>query len=293
MRQISATYTSLVRELVHSFSEENEYLRSILLRKCKRTGLLVSSYVDQHITFARGKHNAYTNGTWELDFGRWPGSGESFEADVRFILDESFTEEDLFKAAPFMRTWADAHGKIHHRYAGRIKHSIRRVVELLKEAEYTRRAVINIADPRDGSEHTVGMPPCPQLLKFHQIDLERKTVGATLVLRSSDLIVGLPRDVITFLTLADSVCVSAGCHLSYFSVFLLDVHVYEPYCKLAEEKLDLEFGNSACVLDHGTGRNTVDSWSSGSGSYPVLKLTTVRGQEPIRANFSKLVPASS
>jgi hypothetical protein len=108
-------------------------------------------------------------------------------------------------------------------YGPRTASQFPRVIEELRENVGTRRAVIMVAHPED-SPQTV---PCTLSLQFQKETEDSSTLYTTVTMRSSDMVWGMPYDIIQFSMVSYAVARCVG--LKYYNLVIqaANAHVYD------------------------------------------------------------------
>ncbi len=144
------------------------------------------------------------------------------------------------------RIWdqfADGNGDIMEAYGNRWRHAfgydqIETAIERLKKDPSDRRIYISSWDPmfdlKDTSQKTV---PCP--VGFTLSTYNNK-LNSSLLIRSSDVFIGLPLDVMRHALVMKAIANSLQMQPGHMRVTLAHPHLYENQWKMAEEMLDQE-----------------------------------------------------
>ncbi len=134
--------------------------------------------------------------------------------------------------------WVDQHTSIWRKFAtdGHIESAygfrarakwgdqIRRAIVSLNRDPSSRQVVINLWDAEtDG----MGLHPAPCPTQFVlNLDLSTKQLHGQLFMRSSDLFVGLPYDVMTWSLVLDAIAATLNCKPGLLTFFLAHPHLY-------------------------------------------------------------------
>lgn len=151
--------------------------------------------------------------------------------DVSFIREyapiwDKFVEEDG-------TTVAGAYGHRWREHFGRDQ--VTDALEALRDNPTDRRVVVMAWDPgRDGLGRPSKNVPCP--LGF-TLSVVNGRLNSAIVLRSSDVFVGLPYDVMGHALLMAAVAVSLGVSLGVMSVTLAHPHLYQVHEEMALQAL--------------------------------------------------------
>jgi thymidylate synthase len=145
----------------------------------------------------------------------------------------------------------DVGPRVTNAYGYRMRHHFGRdqlggVVRALQKDPTDRQVYVGLWDPsRDGLGNRDGVKnvPCPVGLHFSLVYSRYNAPGVPdglalhATLRSSDLFVGLPYDVMNFALLGDLVASSLGTQLRWLAVSVAHGHIYEPQWGVAAECL--------------------------------------------------------
>lgn len=216
-------YLRLLRDLLQEEPEEN-----------KRTGSQVrtiSGGVSFHLDLS--DYNVPTPGIRRV----WPKSAAAELAwylmgtrNSRFIrlhtkMWDQFLEEDR-------ETIKNAYGYRWRYHFGRDQ--IKEAIELLRIDPSSRQAVISAWDPSHDGLLTTGEKnvPCPTQFTFNIV---RRTLHSSVFLRSSDVFVGLPYDVMGHAMLSAAMAKELSVDLGTLHVTLAHAHLYEVHAEVARE----------------------------------------------------------
>lgn len=137
--------------------------------------------------------------------------------------------------------FADRDGNVMEAYGFRWKHSfgynqIQTAIERLKKDPSDRRVWVSSWDPRldllDDGQKTV---PCP--VGFTLSAYERR-LNSSLMIRSSDVFIGLPLDVMRHALVMRAIACSLDMRLGHMRVNLAHPHIYEPQWEMAEKMME-------------------------------------------------------
>ena len=133
------------------------------------------------------------------------------------------------------RTVDAAYGYRWRRRFGRDQ--LREAVEALRADPTTRRCVVMAWDPMKDGLQSKGQRnvPCPVGFTLH---LSESLLHSTLLIRSSDVFVGLPYDVMGHALLMAMIGQSLGASPGVMTVTLAHAHLYEIHAKMAKEALE-------------------------------------------------------
>ena len=108
-------------------------------------------------------------------------------------------------------------------YGPRVISQIPRVIEELKENRGTRRGVLMIAHPEDDPS-TI---PCTLSIQYQQVFKDKPTLYTNVTMRSSDLVWGMPYDIIQFGMLSYAIARCTGLHPGSIIVNTANAHIYD------------------------------------------------------------------
>lgn len=106
-------------------------------------------------------------------------------------------------------------------YGPRIKNMLHRVVKELKEDSDTRRAILMIANSYESGAQL----PCTISYQFHRPN--ETMLNATVYMRSSDIVWGLPYDIVQFQMMLEAVAMCLGVDCGYVTIHIGNSHLYE------------------------------------------------------------------
>lgn len=142
----------------------------------------------------------------------------------------------LDEATSIWRDFYEEDGMLDHGYGPRMRvhndDQIRIVLSKLKADPTTRHGVITIWQPGDLTIKGVKNVPCPVMI---MLSCNKYGLGMSVVMRSNDLIVGMPFDVMGFAFLHQVFAQFLKVEPSTFSYFIHDAHVYTSHRKLFTE----------------------------------------------------------
>jgi len=120
-------------------------------------------------------------------------------------------------------------GRFSYTYNERIRVSLNRVIEELKEHGPSRQAVISVWNPiKDVDKLGIHRVPCSM---YYQFILRNGELHMIYTMRSSDILIHFPYDVATTLMLQEYVAEKLGVKPGRFTHFLGSVHMYKKDCK--------------------------------------------------------------
>lgn len=118
------------------------------------------------------------------------------------------------------RRWAD--------YLDQIKI----LVKSLRTEPYSRRHLLTTYDP--AALEDMCLPPCHLLAQFNM--RKSRQLDCAVTMRSVDLCLGLPSDIVLYATLLLLVCNETGCIPGKLTFMLGDAHVYENHMPLVPQQ---------------------------------------------------------
>lgn len=133
------------------------------------------------------------------------------------VISGYFDERKIKEAAPNLKT---EYG-LTHAYGIKIAQQVPGVINQLRKSPGTRRAMIHIGKPEDGFETE---KPCMQSYQFYKINGHLQNI---VYARSSDLILGLPYDLIVAGGINQMVANLAGIPVGNVTLFAATGHVYK------------------------------------------------------------------
>jgi len=111
---------------------------------------------------------------------------------------------------------------------------IQRVIAALRKDESTRQAVLNLWDPQtDGMKFHPA--PCPTQIVYNSNETH---VHCQVFMRSSDLFVGLPYDVMTWSFVLDAIAASVGKKPGFVTFFLAHPHLYCSHAHMIHNEVE-------------------------------------------------------
>lgn len=110
---------------------------------------------------------------------------------------------------------------------------------MLRQNPTDRQAVISLWDPKEDILDPRGPKPCPTQFQVTSMPngIGKRALNFTAYLRSSDVFVGLPYDVMGFAMLMGLMANDLGMGLGYLTVFIAHPHLYEPHWEMAHKAL--------------------------------------------------------
>ncbi|UYA98717.1 putative thymidylate synthase [Xanthomonas phage vB_Xar_IVIA-DoCa5] len=145
--------------------------------------------------------------------------------------------EDLFNGDEMMEGVKAAYGYRWRRHFGRDQ--IRLAIEALRKDSSDRRCFVSAWDPAEDGLGELGQRnvPCPAAFTFSVLNGE---LHSSLMLRSSDVFVGLPYDVMGHALLMDAVAAELRIKPGVMHVTLAHAHLYEFHWQMTMEALHQE-----------------------------------------------------
>lgn len=135
------------------------------------------------------------------------------------------TESVSASVASYVR---DPDGTVHGNYGGRVGLQIVDVIEKLTSDRESRQAVIQIWDRGLDSRHRLPMPKdIPCTLSIVLSITPGTTLTMSVMMRSSDVWLGIPYDVFQFRQLQRTIAHLLGCGLGQYSHHSVSMHAYE------------------------------------------------------------------
>tara|TARA_R110002012_G_scaffold5387_1_gene24570 strand:+ start:1029 stop:1826 length:798 start_codon:yes stop_codon:yes gene_type:complete len=145
-------------------------------------------------------------------------------SECAWILQGDESTEWISKHCSIWNKFAE-NNQIKKSYGHRIKFQIQKVIQQLKDDPTTRRAVINLWD-KNYDHNTSKNAPCPTQMA---INFDGNFLNMQIFMRSSDLFVGLPYDVMTWSLILDAIANELNYQPRYLTFFLAHAHIYEDH----------------------------------------------------------------
>ena len=228
MLSFSETYTQMLKEILLIDTEINN-----------RTGVGVRTILGGESFWI------------DLNQGILPTIGlrrtypRSAAAEVAWYISGDNKIDFISKYAPFWDKFTDtdesgetvvksAYGYRWRRHFGRDQ--LRLAIDTLKKDPTNRRVLVSAWDPSEDGLGAEGQKnvPCPA---FFTLNITRGELHSSLFLRSSDLVVGLPYDVMGHALLMDAIAAELVLPLGIMHVTLADAHVYECHIPIVRDML--------------------------------------------------------
>ena len=150
-------------------------------------------------------------------------------ADLLWQLQGTTDLTWLNRHVPYMWGPYVEDGRLPKAYGVRYMWQLPILIEHLRSDPTSRQAYLGLwnaeHDLADGPR--APMPPCPVGLHFRVTHHPCMTLDATVVLRSSDSVIGLPHDLMTFGMLQTLMARSLGYAVGTLHLVALDLHIYE------------------------------------------------------------------
>lgn len=158
------------------------------------------------------------------------------------------TQNPSFIIAKAPKIWVKfvRNGKLETAYGYRWRHhfgrdQIKMAIHELKHNPTNRQLYVSAWDPAKDGLGAIGQPPnipCPVGFSLTCVD---KELHCSMFLRSSDVFVGLPYDIMGYALLVDSIAASCDLIPGTLHVTLAHAHVYEPHFEALEHSLHNEW----------------------------------------------------
>ena len=161
-------------------------------------------------------------------------------AEVAWFLSGRKSTEWLSKYTKIWAKFADKDGDVANAYGWRWREhfgrdQLRAMVRLLAADPSSRHALVSTWDPAiDGLGTPSRATPCPA---FFQLGVTGESLHMCLYMRSSDVMVGLPYDIMGFSLLLDAVAASLSLLNGTLTVFIANAHVYDVHMDAAAQLL--------------------------------------------------------
>jgi len=166
------------------------------------------------------------------DFPSWRRFSTDYaETEYSWYLSGDRSIESIAKRAPLWNTMADGEGKVWSNYGYHWKKNdqLARVIQMLRNNPYTRRAVISHYDYNEMHNYE-NDTPCNMSLQF-QYD-EKGAIHITVFARSIDLVYGFCNDQYCFSRLLDYVCMELLADKGSMMFHIGNLHIYEKHYDL-------------------------------------------------------------
>ncbi len=166
----------------------------------------------------------------------------SAAVEVAWFVMGTRNPEWINERAPHWRKFVDDSGLIEGAYGNRLRKAfgrdqIQMAVDALRADPSNRQVVLTMWDPsRDG----LGGPnqpkniPCPTQFTLNAVG---GVLHMSLMIRSSDVFVGLPYDTMTFALILDAFAIELGMEPGSMHITLANAHVYDSHWQMARDAL--------------------------------------------------------
>ena len=166
-------------------------------------------------------------------------------ADLLWQLSDTTDLSWLNRHAPYIWGPYVENGRLPKAYGLRYVWQLPILIKHLFSDPSSRQAYLGIwysqDDMADGPRSP--MPPCPVGMHFRVRELSNRILDATLVLRSSDIMIGLPHDLMTFGMLLTLVARATHYRVGRLHMVMLDLHLYEGHRSVAQSMLQKSWLN--------------------------------------------------
>jgi thymidylate synthase len=146
------------------------------------------------------------------------------------LVGQTSSPEVVVGGAPPMGAYRDG-GVFHGAYGIRIHGRLQPLVDLLRKDPDTRQAVLSIYDARLDLGQAVNDIPCTLTLQYMIRD---GALCARTSMRSNDVWLGLPYDLVQFISLQDAIACALGIPMGWYSHTVGSLHLYRHNVELAE-----------------------------------------------------------
>ena len=144
----------------------------------------------------------------------------------------------------YTKAWdafADERSNVNSAYGFRWKlkfgiDQITQMIYMFQKDRTTRRVWISSWYPNEDLTLKGKTVPCPVGFTVELDPANR--IHVSVMLRSSDLVMGLPYDVLRFALFIDSICISLNAIPGSLTMHLANAHIYKPHIKAVGEMLD-------------------------------------------------------
>ena len=161
-------------------------------------------------------------------------------SEAAWIISGEQSTEWLSKHTQIWQQFADINGNINSAYGYRWRHAFGRdqlneAIEVLRTDDSSRQIVLSMWDASSDGLLSKSKPnvPCPVMLILNVIS---NKLNAQLIIRSSDLFVGLPYDVMTYAFILKSIADELRMGLGIYSIYLAHPHIYSDHLQFIDLK---------------------------------------------------------
>jgi thymidylate synthase len=164
----------------------------------------------------------------------------SAAAEVAWYLSGTTDCSWLNKHTKMWTKWQNEFRQVQAAYGHRWRNyhgvdQLRSAVDNLKQDPTSRRIWIDTWAPEEDSKLDAVNTPCP--LGFY-LQMSNNQLCMSVVMRSSDIAVGLIYDTISFKLLHNVIAAELGALIGSFEMVLLNAHIYEPQIATIKEVID-------------------------------------------------------
>ena len=164
-----------------------------------------------------------------------------------------FAQPDLLtRASPNFKRYARPDGTFHGAYGARVKYQVGAAVAKLRKDPDTRQAVITLWDPWLDNLEGEKDYPCTVMIQF---ETNERELCMNVVMRSSDVWLGLPYDMFQFGQLQLSVARTLGMTPGWYQHTTLSLHLYERDVAAARQLAKIKIPSDFRVQPEGIGRD--------------------------------------
>lgn len=143
-------------------------------------------------------------------------------AEAVWILSQTDSIEWITKHCSIWNKFA-TNGIIENSYGTRMGHQLEKAILQLLEDPSSRRVVIDLWDSQNDN-NTSRNTPCPTQIA---ISCNGEEVNMCVFMRSSDVFVGLPYDIMTWSIILDCIATALDKNPRFLTFFLAHPHIYE------------------------------------------------------------------
>jgi len=182
---------------------------------------------------ALGEFSWHIKGSNEVDFiSYYANQWKEFSDDGKFIRESCYGHKIFSKDIQNESQWT-------------------KLIKLLKQDNFSRRAVINLYDSNNGLDYLAKDISCVCTVQFL---IRNNKLDAIVNMRSNDIIWGLPYDIFLFTMLQELLALELGFELGRYFHNVGSMHIYERHFDMAKKMINSENFDSIpmSVMQHST-----------------------------------------
>lgn len=168
------------------------------------------------------------NNMIETSWRKW--NPKYAEREWQWYLSKDRSIETIAKYAPIWYKMANKDGLVNSNYGylWNMNNQLNKVVDLIKEDKYTRRAVITLYDGKDLDNYEQDTP-CTLNVQFY---MRTDYLCMTVFMRSNDLVLGFCNDQYCFSKLLELVANKLEVKIGTYTHFATNMHIYKQHFNL-------------------------------------------------------------